>query len=202
MPIHHHQYSTIFKYKTLPMPPPPMDWKTSRFHYHGHGQKFGTGNYGMWEIHQNYTHGTSTKQGRDVPSNLQRNRWRDTWRLLQSTPWPNIFRSWAWSQWQAKSVFSRGFEQTKRLPQFYGTAKGHKASPLSIPLCAVNILSVVAYKYIDHYLQKLIPYITGYTKNSTDVIKLLHEIDPPPLAFGALHQIPNQCTLILILQKV
>ena len=69
----------------------------------------------------------------------------------------------------------------ERIPQFYGTAQLHKASPLGILLCLVNSqcggLSAVAYRYIYYYLQKLIPYIPGYVKNSTDVINLLPEID-------------------------
>ena len=57
----------------------------------------------------------------------------------------------------------------------------HKASPLGIPLGPVNSqcggLSAVASKYIYYYLQKLIPYITRYVKNSTNVLNLLREID-------------------------
>ena len=85
-----------------------------------------------------------------------------------------------------KTYFMRGLTRKQRIPQFYGTAKVHKMeSPEDpIPFRPVNSqcgsLSEIASKYVDYYLQKLIPFVPGYCLNSAHVItkfKKLHAND-------------------------
>ena len=78
--------------------------------------------------------------------------------------------------------FMRGMQTADRIPQFYGTPKVHKKMKPHLRFRPVNSncgsLSAVVSKYVDFYLQKLIPYVPSHVRNSVDVREQLQKLEP------------------------
>ena len=84
-----------------------------------------------------------------------------------------------------RTFFQRNFEQKHRIPVFYGTPKIHKSKMANglyktRPVVAkVGSFIEIASKFCDHYLEKLIPFVKTYLKDSFELLDDLSKIPQP-----------------------
>jgi hypothetical protein len=76
--------------------------------------------------------------------------------------------------------FQRSFKIKHRLPIFYGLPKVHKIPITLRPVVSsVNSFSSVFSNWLDFKMKDLLPLVKSYTKNSSDVINDLKNLDIP-----------------------
>ena len=92
-----------------------------------------------------------------------------------------------------KTYLDRGLKLRHRISQFYGTAKFHKIKspgdpvPFRPVISQVGSLASIPSKYVDYYLGKLLPFISGYVQNSLQVINLVNECSSSDLSDPNTH---------------
>jgi hypothetical protein len=76
--------------------------------------------------------------------------------------------------------FERSFKVKYRLPIFYGLPKVHKTPVTLRPVVSsVNSFLAIFSNWLDYRMKQLLPLVRSYTKNSSDIIQDLKQLDIP-----------------------
>jgi hypothetical protein len=76
--------------------------------------------------------------------------------------------------------FERSFKVKYRLPIFYGLPKVHKTPVTLRPVVSsVNSFMAIFSNWLDYRMKQLLPLVRSYTKNSSDIIQDLKQLDIP-----------------------